>query len=99
MTYQNLSQTHKAFLSNLHTIPISRNLSEALGNKTWEDAMKEEMVALEKNKIWEMVKLPRGNKPVDCICVFAVKYKSNGSIEIYKSDGSVTWFKTNLGLK
>ncbi|KAH0686950.1 hypothetical protein KY284_017503 [Solanum tuberosum] len=32
MTYQNLSSSHKAFLCNLHTIPIPRNLSEALGN-------------------------------------------------------------------
>ena len=85
MSYQNLSQNHKAFLSNLHTIPIPRNLSEALRNKEWENAMKLEMEALEKNKTWELVSLPKGKKLVGCRWVFTVKYKSDGLIESYKA--------------
>lgn len=85
ITYQKLSPTHKVFLSNLHTIPIPRNLSEALKDKKWEDAMRVEMTALEKNKTWELVKLPRGKKLVGCRWVFTVKYKSDGSIERYKA--------------
>lgn len=85
LTYQNLSPSHKAFLSNLHTIPVPKNLSEALGNKEWEEAMKVEMEALQKNKTWEMVELPKGKKPVGCRWVFTVKYKSDGSIERFKA--------------
>jgi len=85
MTYQNLSPSHKAFLCNLHTIPIPRNLSEALGNKEWEKAMKVEMEALEKNKTWDIVELPKGKRLVGCRWVFTVKYKSDGSIERYKA--------------
>lgn len=50
MTYQNFSPSHKAFLSNLHSIPIPKNLSEALADKKWKDAMRVEMEALEKNR-------------------------------------------------
>ena len=84
LTYQNLSQTHRAFLSNLHTIPILRNLFEALRDKKWEDAMKVEMEALAKNNTWELVKLPKGIKPVGCRWMFTVKYKFDGFIKRYK---------------
>ncbi|RDX70953.1 hypothetical protein CR513_49739, partial [Mucuna pruriens] len=42
-------------------------------------AIKEEMKALEDNKTWNPVPLPREKK-----IVFSIKHKSNGSIEIYK---------------
>ena len=38
-----------------------------------------------KNKTWELVKLPRGKKLVECRWVFTVKYRSDGSIERYKA--------------
>ena len=47
--------------------------------------MGEEMLALEKNKTWEVVELPRGKQPVGCKWVFTVKYKANGSLERYKA--------------
>jgi len=37
-------------------------LSEALGNKEWEKAMKVEMEALKKNKTWEIVEITEGKK-------------------------------------
>lgn len=85
LTYQNLSQSHRAFLSSLHTITIPRNFSEALEDKKWENAMKVEMEALVKNNTWELVELQKGVKSVGCRWVFTVKYKSDGSIERYKA--------------
>ena len=46
--------------------------------------MKVEMEFLAKNNTWELVKFPKGSKPVGCRWVFTVKYKSDGSIERYK---------------
>ena len=46
--------------------------------------MKVEMEVLAKNNTWELVKFPKGIKPVGCRWVFTVKYKSDGSIERYK---------------
>ena len=47
--------------------------------------MGEEMLALEKNKTWEVVELPRGKQPVGCKWVFTAKYKSDGTIDRYKA--------------
>ena len=44
-----------------------------------------EMVALEKNQIWDLVKLSKGKQPVKCKWVFTVKYKSDGTLESYKA--------------
>ncbi|KAG8491024.1 hypothetical protein CXB51_014147 [Gossypium anomalum] len=43
------------------------------------------MEALEKNKTWDLVKLPRGKKPMGCRWVYIVKYKLDGSLERYKA--------------
>ena len=44
-----------------------------------------EMAALEKNNTWELVKLPKGKKPVGCNWVFTVKCKYDGTLERYKA--------------
>lgn len=44
-----------------------------------------EMKVLEKNKIWELVDLPRGKQLVGCKWVYTMKYKLDGSIERYKA--------------
>lgn len=43
------------------------------------------MQALEKNKTWELIDLPKGKKLMGCKWVFTVKYKSDGSMERYKA--------------
>jgi hypothetical protein len=47
--------------------------------------MLEEMAALEKNKTWELVSLPKGKKPVNYKWVYNVKQDPNGKIERYKA--------------
>lgn len=47
--------------------------------------MEEEMRALERNKTWELVDFSKGKKLVGCRWVFTVKYKSDGSVERYKT--------------
>ncbi|KAM1862094.1 hypothetical protein ACFX14_002598 [Malus domestica] len=43
------------------------------------------MMALHKNDTWEIMKLPKGKKPVGCRWVFTVKYKADGSVDRYKA--------------
>jgi hypothetical protein len=58
---------------------------EAKGNKSWEDAMDEEMQALRKNETWDLVPKPKGVDPVTCKWVYKLKRKADGSVERYKA--------------
>ena len=55
-----LLSPHKTFLTSLHTIPIPKTFSEAIGNENWKNAIEVEMAAQEKNKNWEPVQLSGG---------------------------------------
>ncbi|BBG98997.1 hypothetical protein Prudu_008549 [Prunus dulcis] len=57
---------------------------DALSNPKWMDAMNFEMDALNKNKTWDLVPLPRGKKTVGCRWVFTLKHKDDSSIDRYK---------------
>jgi hypothetical protein len=47
--------------------------------------MNAELLALDENKTWSVVYLPRGKVPVGCKWVYKVKYHANGSIERCKA--------------
>lgn len=47
--------------------------------------MRKEFKALEANKTWEIAELPKGKKAIGCKWVYKIKYKVDGSVEIYKA--------------
>ena len=51
----------------------------------WKEAMLEEMKALEKNKIWELLDLPPGKQPVGCKWVFTIKHIPEEKVDRYKA--------------
>ncbi|XP_040996193.1 uncharacterized mitochondrial protein AtMg00810-like [Juglans microcarpa x Juglans regia] len=51
----------------------------------WQKAMKNELEALEINKTWNLVTLPKTKQTLGCKRVFRVKYKVDGSIERHKA--------------
>lgn len=61
------------------------NVCKALAHPKWNEAMIEEMQALEKNKSWALTSLPKGKRTVGCMCVFTLTYKPDGTIHIYKA--------------
>lgn len=63
--------------------PVS--FDEAIVNKTWRKAMKEELVSIEKNETWELVELPANKRPISVKWVFKVKLNPNGSISRHKA--------------
>ena len=85
VSYQNLSQNHKAFTSKITNLFVPRNIEEALDNPNWNLAVLEELNALKKNETWEIVDLPRDKKQVGCKWVFTIKCKADGSVERYKA--------------
>ncbi|KAI5349975.1 hypothetical protein L3X38_002866 [Prunus dulcis] len=54
-------------------------------NEQWLQAMKSELNSMEKNKVWELVQLPQGCRPIGCKWIFKTKKDSKGLIDRYKA--------------
>jgi Reverse transcriptase (RNA-dependent DNA polymerase) len=64
----------------------------------WCTTMKEELEALEKNKTWTLMSLPKGKKLVGCKWVYKIKYNSDGTIERHKARLVAKDFTQTYGL-
>ena len=49
------------------------------------EAMREEYKSMQDNKVWELVPLPEGVKPIGCKWLFKTKRDYNGNVERYKA--------------
>ncbi|XP_075092269.1 putative mitochondrial protein AtMg00820 [Nicotiana tabacum] len=47
--------------------------------------MKQEIKALEDNRTWEIVDLPKGKNTIGSKWVYKIKYKANGDLERFKA--------------
>ena len=54
-------------------------------SEKWIETMNEEYKSMQDNKVWELVPLPEGVKPIDCKWIFKTKQDSNGNMERYKA--------------
>jgi hypothetical protein len=61
------------------------NYSEAAVSQDWVEAMDREMQSIEKNKTWELVKLPTGKKPIGLKWVYKLKKNSDGEVVKHKA--------------
>lgn len=77
---------------------------EALMSKTWKKEMKEDIFAIEKNDIWELIELPSNKNVIKVKQVFKLKHNSDGSIAKTQGHASFqrfsikTKYKYQLGL-
>lgn len=82
----------------LATTEEPTNLSDALANKDWKQAMDEEYSALVKNKTWYLVPRQAGRNIVDCKWVYKIMRKPDGSIDRYKARLVAKGFKQRYGI-
>lgn len=64
------------------------NFQNAMNNSNyvkWIEAMNEEYKSMQDNKVWELVPLPEGKKPIGCKWIFKTKRDSKGNVERYKA--------------
>ena len=54
-------------------------------SQKWIEAMNEEYKSMQDNKVWELVPLPEGAKPIGCKWIFKTKRDTNGNVERYKA--------------
>ena len=59
--------------------------TESVNSTEWFNAMKEEINSMRQNKVWDLVDLPKGCKPVGSKWVFKTKRDPKGNIERYRA--------------
>ena len=60
--------------------------------------MNEEYKSMQDNKVWELISLPSGAKPIGCKWIFKTKKDSNGNVERYKARLVAKCFTENEGI-
>ena len=50
-----------------------------------QQAINDEIAALECNHMWSLVPLPLGHKAIGCCWVYKIKYNSDSSVERYRA--------------
>ena len=58
---------------------------QSSNSQRWIEAKNEEYKSMQDNKVWELVPLPEGVKPIDCKWIFKTKRDANGNVERYKA--------------
>jgi len=79
------TSSHQVFLANISVVSEPKTFSQAVTDRQWCEAMKQEIFALEHNQTWSLVSLPSEKKPVGSRWIYKLKYKWDGSIECYKA--------------
>lgn len=58
---------------------------EAISNRKWVDAMKDELQSIVKNQVWELVTLPKAKRPISLKWVFKTKTGPTGKVVKHKA--------------
>ncbi|CAL5420691.1 unnamed protein product [Camellia sinensis] len=86
--------THFALLSDCDPV-IFKN---AVQDPKWQQAMDEEIHAIEKNNTWELTNIPKGHKSIDVKWVYKTKLNAQSKIEKYKARLIAKGYKQHLGI-
>ncbi|XP_075076631.1 uncharacterized protein LOC107793242 [Nicotiana tabacum] len=85
VSYDHLSTSSSSFIASLDSARIPKTVREALSHPGWNDAMIEEMMALDENGTWELADLPTNKKAIGYKWVFAVKFNSDRTVACLKA--------------
>src|SRR4051812_46726440 len=74
VSLESLSPQFKAFTTSLLSADISKHWKDAMEVPKWKATMLEEMHALKKNEMWELVSQPTDKRAVGCKWMYTVKH-------------------------
>lgn len=86
------------FLANISSISEPHSFDQVSRSKEWQQAMEQELEALEKNRTWEIIELPSGKQAIGSRWVYNVKHKVDGSIDRYKARLVTRWYHQVEGI-
>jgi len=80
LTYDGFVSHHYAYMVKVIQEVEPTCFEEAVGNPKWDNAMDEDMVALDANASWELVALLEDKKTIGCKWVYKVKHNADGFV-------------------
>eukprot|EP00253_Pinus_taeda_P030370 PITA_30370 len=99
--FRNLSDIYDEGMNSLFALfchvddPI--HFEDAIKDKKWIEVMDEEMNAIERNKTWDLVELPKGKEVIGVKWVYKTKSNAEGKIERHKARLVVKGYKQKYG--
>jgi hypothetical protein len=85
LTYDGFVAHHYAYMVRVIQEVEPTCFEQAVINPKWDNAMDEEMVALDANATWELVALPKDKKVIRCKWVYKIKHNADGSVSRNKA--------------
>eukprot|EP00253_Pinus_taeda_P025723 PITA_25723 len=99
--FRNLSDIYDEGMNSLFSLychvddPI--HFEDAIKDKKWIEVMDDEMNAIERNKTWDLVELPKCKEVIGVKWVYKTKCNAEGKIEIHKARLVVKGYKLQYG--
>ena len=86
LTYAHLMPSYQSYVLAVSSNPQEpQNFFQVVKDPLGREAMDKEIQALEQNHTWELTSLPLGKTPIGCKWVYRIKFKSNGTVDRYKT--------------
>ena len=86
--------TYFAFFSDCDPV----RFEDASKEVKWQQAMDEEIAAIERNHTWELTELPKGQKTIGVKWVYKTKLNENGEVDKYKVCLVAKGYKQEFGV-
>ena len=83
LSFSHFSPTQYAFLALITSQTEPKTYDEAVGDPLRQQAMNDEIAALERNHTWSLVPLPPGHEAIGCHWVYKIKHNFDSSTECY----------------